>query len=517
MPLIADGVSDLPARQRTLEAAIRWSSDLLTAEQRAALFGLSVFADSWTADTATRVVFSDDPARQPDADAQIAAWNTLSALLDAGLIQRVAMPDAAREPRFRLLQTIRAYAHAESARAGDAGKIAARNTAHWARFAEACHREYLDQHDIASLWIMHEEMPNIIPAAQHAVGHGLAETACATAAAGVDVWRNFGFWKEGLAIAEAALALPPVESAGYRRARAGALLTVVRLKSYGAEALMAMCEEADALFASAGDEDGLWRAAIQRVWTLQQNDIAEALVEQRMLVARARAGNDKHRLGHRLCDFGVQQIYNTDESEDAVRNLREGIRLYQETGETLLRATCVAILGEALARTGQIEKAIALLTREVAESASLPVLQQLDLEGCLANVLAVANQLERSREYYTHSVALALQRGAPDVYYRELLELGLVNALLESDTTAEEILRRVMAHYERNGEQATHYQRSFANRCRIGLATTAARTERREEAEALFAQVEAYAATRDVWMNPFEMRLHAETRRLLGR
>jgi predicted ATPase len=94
---LAEGPRDLPARQRTLRAAIAWSYHLLTPAQQHLLRTLSVFAGDCSLDAA-QAVAGDLPAF--DADLQV--------LLDSSLVQRGDGPDG--EPRLLLLEVIRAYA-----------------------------------------------------------------------------------------------------------------------------------------------------------------------------------------------------------------------------------------------------------------------------------------------------------------------------------------------------------------------------------------------------------------------
>ena len=88
LPILAGRRRDVPDRQRTLEGTIRWSYDLLHADQQFALRWLSPF-DSFDLPTAATVTGSD--------------LDTLHSLLDKSLIRRFG------ESRFQLLQTVREF------------------------------------------------------------------------------------------------------------------------------------------------------------------------------------------------------------------------------------------------------------------------------------------------------------------------------------------------------------------------------------------------------------------------
>ena len=93
------GPVDLPGRQRTLRATLEWSYGLLSEAQRVLLARLSVFSGAWTlaASEAVGIV-----------EADLDAVDTLAALVAQSLVRvDESGPD---EPRFRMLQTVRAYA-----------------------------------------------------------------------------------------------------------------------------------------------------------------------------------------------------------------------------------------------------------------------------------------------------------------------------------------------------------------------------------------------------------------------
>jgi hypothetical protein len=95
---LSTGASDLPGRQRTLRDTLAWSLHLLSPEQSALLARLSVFVAPWTLSDAEAVA---DPAGGDVLD-------NVAGLVENNLAAPV--PDAPGEPRFRLYETVRAYA-----------------------------------------------------------------------------------------------------------------------------------------------------------------------------------------------------------------------------------------------------------------------------------------------------------------------------------------------------------------------------------------------------------------------
>jgi predicted ATPase/DNA-binding SARP family transcriptional activator len=110
LPLLGEGPRDAPERQRTLEAAITWSYDLLTEEQQALLRALSVFAGGWTVEAAETVC-----GATPD---------DLAALAEMSLVREAS---AGTDQRFTMLRTIREFAHDRLAEAGEEGAATRRH------------------------------------------------------------------------------------------------------------------------------------------------------------------------------------------------------------------------------------------------------------------------------------------------------------------------------------------------------------------------------------------------------
>jgi predicted ATPase/transcriptional regulator with XRE-family HTH domain len=106
----ASGRRDLPARQQTLRAILDWSFDLLAEREQALLTGLGVFASSFTLAFACDVL-----------GAEYATLDTLATLIDHSLVQRIESAEG--EPRFAMLEVVRAYALDRLAAAGRADAV----------------------------------------------------------------------------------------------------------------------------------------------------------------------------------------------------------------------------------------------------------------------------------------------------------------------------------------------------------------------------------------------------------
>lgn len=118
--LLTGGWRDALPRQRTLEASVAWSHDLLDDRERSVLARLSVFAGSFTREAAMAVADAED------VDAA-GVPGVVEALVDRSLVQ----PDDAWPGRFRLLETIKVFARERLAELGETTATRDRHLDHY--------------------------------------------------------------------------------------------------------------------------------------------------------------------------------------------------------------------------------------------------------------------------------------------------------------------------------------------------------------------------------------------------
>lgn len=117
--LLSAGSRMAPPRQRTLEASIDWSYGLLDERERTLLRRLSVFAGSFTIDAVERVC-TDEIVATPDVRALLAQ------LVDHSLVQL----DEGPFPRYRLLESVHAYARTRLREAEEESQYRDRHLGH---------------------------------------------------------------------------------------------------------------------------------------------------------------------------------------------------------------------------------------------------------------------------------------------------------------------------------------------------------------------------------------------------
>ena len=101
---------DRPDRQQTLRAAIAWSHDLLRFEDQVAFRRLGVFSGGFTLEAAEQVL-----AETPDP--WIDPLDAVTVLVEQSLIR--TEEDSLGETRYRMLETVRAFALEELSRSGE--------------------------------------------------------------------------------------------------------------------------------------------------------------------------------------------------------------------------------------------------------------------------------------------------------------------------------------------------------------------------------------------------------------
>jgi non-specific serine/threonine protein kinase len=128
LDLLEASAVDVPARHRTLRAAIGWSDRLLDSDERALFRRLSVFVGGCTPDAAEEVAALR-------GERPIAVGRRLAALTRKSLL-RPMQDDAFAAPRLGMLEMVREYAGEQLAGSGELGAVAARHTAWCLALAE---------------------------------------------------------------------------------------------------------------------------------------------------------------------------------------------------------------------------------------------------------------------------------------------------------------------------------------------------------------------------------------------
>lgn len=236
LPLLGDGATDLPDRQRTMGDAIGWSYGLLSEEQQRCFRALGVFAGGCTLDAVRTVCW------EPGTVALHEVLAMLAALVDASLLQTEALPEGAL--RYRLLELMREYALERLRAAGEEDACQRRHAAYFATLADDA-QVYGPGPRAAGVGLVHE-LPNAREALEWAEVHREAELGLRLAGF-ARLWHLRGELSEALDWPERMLAL---DSAVREQGAPAAPLSLRARRLYGsARVLLAagMPERAEAL------------------------------------------------------------------------------------------------------------------------------------------------------------------------------------------------------------------------------------------------------------------------------
>jgi predicted ATPase/class 3 adenylate cyclase/DNA-binding CsgD family transcriptional regulator len=126
--LLTGGASTVLARQQTLAASVDWSHDLLDDPERRVFRRLGVFAGPFPLEAAEAV------AAGPDDVDPAGVFDLVSRLVDKSLV--LADEGPRDETRYRLLETLRAYALDRARTAGELSVVRDAHAAWWADWLE---------------------------------------------------------------------------------------------------------------------------------------------------------------------------------------------------------------------------------------------------------------------------------------------------------------------------------------------------------------------------------------------
>src|SRR6266487_2485791 len=267
--LLTTGARTALPRHRTLRAVVDWSWELLTPPEQVALRRLAVFSGGCTLQAAERVC-ADTRQRPGLAAGEVAG--AIAGLVEKSLvevapgatlpppfwpgIERADLPPVPAppvgEPRYRLLETVRAYAGERLAEAGEVDQVA-HTHAQWCAGEVDQGQTRLRGADQLVWWTRaHAEHANLRAGLRWLIDHG--DAAVAVPLAGGLAWHQgfFGQREDALDDLRAALALP---AAPRDRGRAEALATHAWLGMWtgdGPDAFETRIDEAAAIFREVG-------------------------------------------------------------------------------------------------------------------------------------------------------------------------------------------------------------------------------------------------------------------------
>ncbi len=198
LPLPGSGPRNVPDRQRTLAAAIAWSHDLLPPELQRVLADLAVFDGGFDLDQAEQVVGLLESGDVLDH---------LVTLVDQSLIKRDDDAGGA-SVRFRMLATIRGFAHDRLRADGREGDVRRRHAVVFLALAEDAAPNLPGPDQPRWLDRLTIDYANLRAAIRWSIDAGEVDLALGFIAAMWRFWQQDGRLVEGTELAEEALTMP---------------------------------------------------------------------------------------------------------------------------------------------------------------------------------------------------------------------------------------------------------------------------------------------------------------------
>jgi predicted ATPase/transcriptional regulator with XRE-family HTH domain len=282
--LQAEGMRDLPERQRSLWATLDWSYGLLADAERELFQRLSVFSGGFTLDAAEAVGSGD-------------ALFLLDSLVEQSL---VTMTFEGSGTRYDLLEPIRQYARALLEQSGNIAAVRDRHAAHFTDLARIAKPELVRGNQGRWLDRLEREHANFDAALEWLIARGDPDEVGAVGWATWLVWARRGYASEGAGWMQRAVATGQMSPGGRARAQ---LVTALLGIAHG-----------------------------------DASRISELTVEAIQL---ARAGNDREILAHALTLGALASLDEAGQpagAEAIADALAESLALSREIGDAFVEA-----------------------------------------------------------------------------------------------------------------------------------------------------------------------------------
>lgn len=397
LDLLFGGTHDRPERHQTLRATIDWSHNLLSPAQQAFFRRLSVFSGGFTLD-ATESIAAVTGASTIDV------VDGIDELLAESLVR--TEETAAGDLRYRMLETIRAFADERLNASGEADTVRAVHLEYFTTWSESTAAGLKDKQRATTLDLFEVEYPNLRAALTWTSGRDQPDAGLRLAKAIWKFWQYRAYFSEGRdwlhRLLDATRDEPTeermvgFEAAGVLAWNQGDLASAQQL-------LQRALTIADAR----GDAAARGRCLnnLGNVLNLKGDlDGAADLFSQSL--ALARAAGEEHQVGIILNNLALIQM-DRGELDDARGMLEESLRIKNRLG---IRAEIAIVLGNLAL--------IAWLNRDLPRAAAL-LEEGLAIEREIGNPVGIADALGNLGQILVETGAL--QRAIP--LHRESLTL----------------------------------------------------------------------------------------------
>ncbi len=359
--LLAGGSRAALERHRTLRAAIDWSYNLLSEQERLLLLRLSVFAGGCTLEAVEAVCSGEGLAEEDMLDLLTRLVNKSMVLVDR---------QPGKELRYRLLETIRQYAAEKLYELGESEPLHSRHLDYFLRLAEEVEPRLRGRDLVMWLDLLENELSNLRLALEWALQTNI-EAELRLASSLMWLWHIHSHHRtEGIAWLEQGLAADeltrvsrapgdqPDALTGRDRVRAKALGAAgfQLLMHWKMENAVVFLEESLELYRGLGSDNrwgiafALWGLGNCAYWS---GDNAQAYAFANQSRVLFQEIGDKNRIGDCLYTMGECE----QDSEQGEKICLEELAVQKEIGDIDGIATAVQQLGHMAFREGDYQQA----------------------------------------------------------------------------------------------------------------------------------------------------------------
>jgi predicted ATPase/transcriptional regulator with XRE-family HTH domain len=362
LPILTSGARDLPERHQTLRAALAWSYDLLPDTEQSLFRRFSVFAGGATLAAVGAICQPGDD--RDGAVGDVDGLEKLAALVDHSLLRLAG--EAAGEPRYAVLETIREYARELLTASGEREGIERAHARHYLTVAEAADPALRGPGQARWMERLEAEVDNLRAALHWAQIHDAQDVGLRLAGALWFFWFLSGRLSEGRGWLNTLLASPDGVPAPAVRAKAIVGASWLARSQGAFDEATALAEEGLALYDRLGDRSGRANALTTLVCVaVDQGDAARARPFAEESLALRREQGDGWAIRVSLNNLGYLASVEGD-NKRAREYFAECLDLSRAQGDTHGVARSLLNLGDVVSALGDVTGAHALMAEALA-------------------------------------------------------------------------------------------------------------------------------------------------------
>jgi predicted ATPase len=408
---LTGGARDAPARQQTLRATLDWSHDLLPTPEQILFRRLAVFVGGCTLEAAEAVA---------NADGDLDILNGLASLLDHHLL---GQQDAAGEPRFTMLETIREYALEKLAESGETEAMGQRHAAYFVALAETAELNLRGAEQLTWFNRLETEQDNIRATFDWYVASGNIEMGLHLLNFLRFFWVYRGQWREGKHWAN--LLLSRVHEPSITVAKGLITSSMLSIGQGDFKNGYLLGEEAIPLLREKGEFNdlalGLYFRRITTTLELNVDEYARSLLEEAL--THARIGGDRW-----VCAFvlhGLGQFYVINHEPDLTRAydyLAEGLYLIKEIGDRPIWSLILIQIANIQRQLGNYDTAGEILNEAVKVAGKSGLRESLAMcYGELGHLAIDQGNDDQARQWLTKSLSIPQELGSLGTEIKSLI------------------------------------------------------------------------------------------------